>query len=364
MAGQTEFPVSQTVRQSPPVDLSQQYDAEWLRGKHIIVTGGASGFGAGFVKKWASHGASVIVADINTDGGSKLVLELRKELDNPNIHFVHCDVTDWQSQVNMFKEATKLSPHGGIDMVVPNAGMSKPDMLQMPKDLDAPEPPPPNFKEVYVDLIGVLYTVHCAIYWLPKNPGSVAADPASNPASNKRDRHILLIGSMASLAPIMMQPLYGASKHGILGLFRSLRASLYMYGIRINLLCPYFVETGIVPTPARLLLAGGGMGRVEDVVEGATRFAADSKICGRSLAVGPKVRVKEDSKGGFEVVPADSPEGEERALWEAYREDLDDSELFMRNFLKLLNSIVRIRGWAGWVKDVIGAFSYGLRSGK
>lgn len=105
-----------TVRQSPPIDITIPYDASWVNAKVILITGGASGFGAAFVRHWAQHGATVIVGDINVAKGDALCREITKEIKGSNkVHFVHCDVTDWQSQVNLFKEAVKLSPHGGLD---------------------------------------------------------------------------------------------------------------------------------------------------------------------------------------------------------------------------------------------------------
>jgi len=103
------------VRQSPPLDVTIPYDASWVHGKVILITGGASGFGAGFVRQWAKHGATVIVGDINVEKGDALCREINKEVNGKKAHFVHCNVTDWKSQVNLFKEAVKQSPHGGLD---------------------------------------------------------------------------------------------------------------------------------------------------------------------------------------------------------------------------------------------------------
>lgn len=104
------------IRQSPPIDITVPYDAAWVDGKVILITGGASGFGAAFVRHWALQGATVIVGDINVAKGDAMCRELNKEIGGKNkVHFVHCDVRDWQSQVSLFKEAVKLSPHGGLD---------------------------------------------------------------------------------------------------------------------------------------------------------------------------------------------------------------------------------------------------------
>jgi hypothetical protein len=107
--------VIKKIRQSPPLDFSKPYDASWVKDKVILITGGASGFGAGFVRKWASNGATVIVGDINVKNGMATCRDINKDVGGEKVHFVHCDVTDWQSQVDLFKEAVKLSPHGGLD---------------------------------------------------------------------------------------------------------------------------------------------------------------------------------------------------------------------------------------------------------
>ena len=67
------------IRQSPPIDVTTSYDAAWVKDKVILITGGASGFGAGFVRLWAQHGATVIVGDINVKMGDALVRDVRKQ---------------------------------------------------------------------------------------------------------------------------------------------------------------------------------------------------------------------------------------------------------------------------------------------
>lgn len=213
--------IVQETRQSPPIDTTQPYDASWVAGKTIIITGGASGFGAGFARKWASNGAYLVVADVSREKGNALVEELRKESGSPHHHFVFCDVTNWQSQVDLFRTAIKLSPHGGIDAVVANAGITDVGtVLDEPRGLDVEEPPKPNFKTIDVNIIGVMYTTHLAMFWLPRNEKTNGISPTKlTHGPNNRDRHILLIGSIASLCGIPHQPQYGTSKHAVLGLF-------------------------------------------------------------------------------------------------------------------------------------------------
>ncbi|KAK8167769.1 hypothetical protein IWX90DRAFT_380141 [Phyllosticta citrichinensis] len=348
--------VQKTIRQSPPVDLTKPYDAAWVKGKHIVITGGASGFGAAFVQRWASQGASIVIGDIDAEAGEQLVQELRKELGNTNAWFVRCDVTKWQDQVQLFKEAVRLSPHGGIDCVVANAGIAGNDIMQTPGDLSADEPPPPNFKVVDVNLYGVLYTTHLACYWLPRNPGSSPSSPQTDAAKTVRDRHLLLVGSVASLAGIAVQPQYGAAKHAVLGLFRSIRISSFMQGIRVNMLCPYFVATPILIRPAKIMLAGAGLGRVADVVEAGTRFAADASICGRALVIGPPAKAVRAEDG--QLVPSLTHEGdgEETGVWECYADDFAAVDTWTRRWVGLLGYIESARGWIGWAKDMAASY--------
>ena len=213
--------VSKIVRQSSPVDTSLPYDASTLSGKTILITGGASGFGEGFARHWAAQGATIIIGDIDDVRGKAIAQALCKENANNSTHFLHCDVTNWQSQVDFFHDALKLSPTGGIDSVVANAGITdRMPPLSQPVGLDAPEPPEPDLKCMDVNLTGVLYTTHLAMFYLPRNPGSKGANSTTLPAAGTPDRHLLLVGSVASISPLPIICQYAASKHAVLGLFR------------------------------------------------------------------------------------------------------------------------------------------------
>ncbi|RFU33751.1 hypothetical protein B7463_g2628, partial [Scytalidium lignicola] len=343
------------IRQSPPLDVAAPYDEGLVEGKTILITGGASGFGEGFFRKWADNGANVIIGDVNRERGKALVDEVRAKTGNDNHHFIYCDVTNWQSQVDFFHEAIKLSPHGGIDAVVANAGIGDvPSTFENPRNLDADEPRPPNLKCLNVNLIGVLYTTNLALYYLPRNPGSEKASPTTVPGNSPRDRHILLIGSLSSVFPIPGQIMYGISKHAVLGLFRQLVGTTFVRGIRVNLLCPYFIDTPLLSGAARVLLAGGAMGKPEDVVDAGTRFMADSSIVGRALAVGPKVKVDKN----MELVTDKAAEGTETALFEIYAHDYVEVEAFVARIVRIINQIEGNRGWIGWIADMIRAIRY------
>lgn len=290
------------------MDLS--HDSGDIKGKTILITGGASGFGAAFGTRWASAGATVILGDINPNG-EEVTAQIRQESKNPNVHFIHLDVTSWTSQVNFFRESLRLSPHGGIDTVVANAGINdhrEAGIFENPKVdyLNDPSPPAPNFKTLDVNITGVMYTVHLAMFFLPKNPNSAPCLDATTQSQGQRDRHILLLGSVASLHPLMTQAPYTVSKHGVLGLFRCLRISAPVSaGIRVNIVCPYYTDTLFMQVPPRVLLAGVPLGGLEDVVDAASFLVANKDCIGRSLVTGPKLKL--DPSSGASNSPYDQP---------------------------------------------------------
>ncbi|PMD32237.1 short chain dehydrogenase/reductase-like protein [Hyaloscypha variabilis F] len=331
-------------RQSPRIEIGTPFDTSSLEGKTILITGGASGFGAGFAKRWAESGATIIIGDIDSTQGKALVDELRKETSNASHQFLYCDVTIWQSQVDFFRKAVELSPNGRLDQVVANAGIEEAGTkLNEPQNLDQEEPPEPQFKTVDVNLKGVLYTTHLALFWLPRNP--------STSPDFKPDRHLLLIGSVASLIPFAGHIQYSIAKHGVLGIFRSLRATAFQHGVRVNLLLPYFMDTPMIHPVGRAFLAGIGMGKHEDVVEAATRFAADTSIRGRALAVGP--RVKLDDNGN--LLPPDAQQAKEISSFEVYAHDFEEVEAFTLRYVKILNAVEAGRGYIGWAGDIVKA---------
>ncbi|KXH39198.1 short chain dehydrogenase [Colletotrichum nymphaeae SA-01] len=366
---------------SPPVDTTQPYDASTLAGKTVLITGGALGLGAAFAREWASHGANVIVGDINPSAGEALVAELRAEYPKRrgggagegeggkggSHHFVTCDVTSWESQVSFFKEGARLSPNGAIDVVVANAGVNEPGAngrFEMPlasrSDPDAPREP--STKIIDVNITGLSYTTHLALFWLPRNGSSTGAGAGGSP----RDRCLLLVGSVAGVGHFPGQAPYTMSKHAVTGLFRAMRGTAYMrHRVRMNMVCPYFVSgSQMFPGAAEAALLGGGAGGAQgrDVVDAATRLVADEGVVGRALLVGPEVDalglIEEDEEGETMMV---GKKGGKVAAWDVYAEDYKDCEAFVWRWIRVLNTVEYVRGWTGWIGDVFSILTRPVR---
>lgn len=391
MSNIPQHDVSPLTRQSPPLDLSSplKTDPAFIQGKTIVITGGASGLGAGFSRQWASHGANVIIGDINVKAGEELVAQLRSTTKSSHHHFVPLDVTSWESQVHFFREAVRLSPHRGIDTVVANAGINnakdssryESPTADYETDLD---PPAPMFRTMDVNLVGVLYTAHLALFYLPRNPGSKPCSATSPPRPGERDRHLILLGSMASFYPAVTQVPYTVSKHGVLALFRCLRMTAPITaGVRVNMITAYFIDTPLLTAPARLVVAGCGVGCVDDVVQAATWFLSKPDILGRALFVGPKVKVRvpinEDGfyLGGVDGIPSienvfevvdPSCDGktdsdgviQDRSIWEVYAHDFEQTDLFTWRMVTLINAATAAKGWFEYITAIVSALTLNL----
>ncbi|EXJ63719.1 hypothetical protein A1O7_00054 [Cladophialophora yegresii CBS 114405] len=348
-------PYSSDVVHSGPVDVGQAINLANIRGKTIVITGGASGFGAACSRHWAAHGANIILGDLNHERGTDLIAELRGSTGSQNHQFIPLDVTSWSSQAHFFREAARLSPHGGIDTVMANAGIADADeqrLFEQPPDyyshqLDGPAaPPPPNLRTYETNLTGVLYTAHLGLSYLSRNPGSQKCTPGEH--AGPRDRHLLLVASIAGLAGLPGQPLYTAAKHGVVGLFRSLRiTSPLTVGVRVNMINPYFVDTPILGPLGALVLAGGAMARLEAVVEASTRLVADQRIIGRALIIASKT-----SKDHAEAVGLPELQTDDQEIWDCYADDFEQSDLFTRRIIAVTNLVTSARGWVGVLVDV------------
>lgn len=116
----------------------------------------------------------------------------------------------------------------------------------------------------------------------------------------------------------------------------------------------------MISTLGRVVLAGGSLGNPEDVVEAATRLVADPRVVGRALVVGPELKVEQRTDGQWSLVEGKGAAGEKKAIWEIYAHDFEDSDIFMRSILGIMNRAVEISRWTDWVRDLFAAFKYGL----
>jgi NAD(P)-dependent dehydrogenase (short-subunit alcohol dehydrogenase family) len=181
----------------------------------------------------------VVIADLDITGASQVVAEVEKA--GGTASAVKCNVTDWDAQVEMFELAMKK--YGSVDIVVPNAGIAEAGSFETVK-VENGKPVKPSLRTLEVNLTAVIYTAHLAFHYLDvnKQPGDL--------------KSLIFIGSMASWQAIPHGAMYSASKHAVLGMMRSIYPAMELKGIRVGCIHPFFADTGIVPVPLKIILAG------------------------------------------------------------------------------------------------------------
>jgi len=190
--------------------MSKRFD---LGGKVALVTGASSGLGAHFAHCLGDAGASVVLAARRADRLESLQAELSKK--GVTAKAVDLDVQSAESV------AAALEAAGPLDVVVNNAGISivKPALEMPEKDWDA---------VVDTNLRGA---------WL------VAQGAARRWAAEKRPGSIVNIASILGLRTIGQVAPYNASKAGLLHLTQALAMEWARYQIRVNAICPGYIET-------------------------------------------------------------------------------------------------------------------------
>jgi len=187
-----------------------------LSGKHIFVTGGASGIGQAIVRDATAEGASVSFVDINKSAGEKLATELTAA--GLNVLFAEANVADFDQLSNAFAKA--VSKFGEVTGVVNNAGMAihSDPVLMTDKEWD-------DF--FAVDMKPVWLTAKLAL-------------PAMRKAKSGSIVNISSIHGRATLPGFFP---YGAAKTAVLGLTRNLALDEGKHEIRVNAVSAGYVLT-------------------------------------------------------------------------------------------------------------------------
>ncbi|TVY51496.1 5'-hydroxyaverantin dehydrogenase [Lachnellula cervina] len=275
-----------------PVDTSILPSPEELVGKSAVVTGGSSGLGKGYVDAFIKAGAYVTIADIDEEKGQKAAREYPGQA-----QFVKCNVTLWEDQVKVFKAAVANSPHKSCDIVIANAGISGPDDVFQFDDVSK-EPVQPDLRIININLIGILYTAKLAMHYFRVQP-----------EDDKRDRCLIIKGSLAGFLDQPGSPQYNASKFGGRGLMRSLRQTSWQQGIRVNYIAPWYIKTPIMSEAVvnHVLSKGVLFALLEDACKAVLRVASDKSINGRALAI---ISREESIAGYIDVAHDDYTEGD------------------------------------------------------
>ena len=225
----------------------------WLQGRHALITGGGSGIGAATAAHLAAAGAKLSLLGRRLDALDAVAGRIGGTA-------VQCDVTDRAAIERAF--ATARAANGPIEMLVVNAGIA--DSAPFAK----------MTRDSWDRIIAVNLTAafDCA----------QAALADLLPSDNGR---LVFVASVASLRGIPYAAHYGASKHGLLGLMRSLAAEFAKTNLTVNAVCPGYVDTPM--TDQSIARVSEKTGRSADASRDAIAGMNNSRplsLCSRSAS--------------------------------------------------------------------------------
>ena len=234
-----------------------------LNGKVAVITGASSGLGRAIALRFASEGASLVLGDIDEDGGAETARRVAPE-HRSRVRFRRLDVTDEAACEAAVNDAVET--FGRLDVMVANAGIGAPGFLaKLSKE---------DFQRVLdVNLVGVFLCAKHATRAMQKTGGGC----------------ILTTASVAGLEGTMMLGGYGPSKAGVIQLTQSLALEGARFNIRANAIAPVWTQTPMVDEFVKGLRGSGDeskarlaaeiplrrLGKPEDVANAALFLASD-----------------------------------------------------------------------------------------
>lgn len=195
-------------------------EIQGIAGKVAVVTGAAAGIGRATAIAFAQAGARVVVADVNEAGGEETV-RLIQEAGGDAV-FVKTDVTQDADVARMVQ--TAVDRYGGLHFAFNNAGIEG----ELAATADYSES---GWQRVIdINLTGVWRCMKHELPVMVKGGGGAIVNNAS----------------ILGLVGFANAPAYTAAKHGVVGLTKAAAQEYAPHGIRINAVCPGFIETPMV----------------------------------------------------------------------------------------------------------------------
>jgi NAD(P)-dependent dehydrogenase (short-subunit alcohol dehydrogenase family) len=247
-----------------------------LDGKVALVTGAASGIGRATALTFVREGAKLVIADMNEDGGQQTVHMITEN--GGEATFVQVDVSSATAVEAMINKAVET--YGRLDCAHNNAGISSRGVAGGQRALTADYPEERWHQVIAINLTGVWLCMKYELQQMLQHGGGAIVNTAS----------------VAGLIGLPYASAYVASKHGVVGLTKTAALEYAKQGIRVNCVCPGYIETPMTEQgrndPERMahMLASEPIGRLgtpEEIAETVAWLCSDaaSFVTGHTMTV-------------------------------------------------------------------------------
>jgi len=214
--------------------------------KIVLVTGGASGIGHATVTRLARDGAHVVVADRQVELSNKVVAEVIQAGGSAEV----CELDVAEQGAAAAAVNAIVAKHGRLDCAFNNAGITGPTVKLL--DIN-----PQQWAEVLsVNLTGVFSCVQAEIAQMVKQESGGS---------------IVNTASICGLVALPQATAYNSAKHGVIGLTKSAAVEYGPKNIRVNAVCPGFIDTPMLAE---------GAGANQDVLDGVVNQLPIRRIAG------------------------------------------------------------------------------------
>ncbi len=244
--------------------MNAQISTGRAAGKVVLISGAAQGMGASHARALATHGAKVVIGDLQEQAGRELAASINEQTGHQAAVFAPLNVTkleDWELAVR-----TAVETFGRLDVLVNNAGIYTPGSVESASLDDW-------HRTLDIDLNGTFYGMRAAVPELRKQDTS----------------SIINISSIAGLTGFKNRAAYSASKWAVQGLTKTSALDFGPDGIRVNSIHPGSVQTPLTAGLQRGFgqVPAGRAAQVEEISSLVLYLASDESrfVSGSSIAI-------------------------------------------------------------------------------